>query len=759
MISRGSSINVRLLIIILTGFVVLSATVAFTAAYQSKKSLEAATFDQLKSLRETQASALEDYFHIIGSSLEALAHQESTIAALEEFDDAFGNISDYYTISESEVSDNLKTMFDKEYLNLVNYDIPRSSSRRSTEQYLPHSLSGRLLQHLFIYKNPSAVGSKHDYLDAGVVSPYTTAHRTYHLSFRDVLENFNLYDIFLVNLKGDIVYTVFKEKDFATNLISGVYADSGLGKLIQKAKNTKKGNIVFTDYEPYEPSYNTPAAFIGTAIEIEGEKIGYLVFQLPKEQINKIANFGGNFSKVGMGQTGMTSFVGSDTYMRNDHRFTDSLKKDFKEVESSGTTIGVLKMDCEAASEALAGKEGHMIQINSVDKSKVLTAYKPMKIYDTSWVIIVQKEYKEALAGAAKLRNTIIAISVIITLLALAVTIFFIRKIVINKINTLTEITKNIATGDGDLTQRIPVTGNDEISELTGYINKFIENVHGIVRDVQSSADSVASGTTQVAATTEELNMTFNEQSANVTSVASAMEELNATTVEISESSMSALEKARESSDITENGKIKIEESVSKIQDIMMQTKLLGATIYNLSQSSSQIADILNVINDIADQTNLLALNAAIEAARAGEAGRGFAVVADEVRKLAERTQAATGQISGIISDFKRETQSASDNMSHAEDSVHEGVEIMNETRSVFDMIVSSVSEIESANSSINSAISEQMTTISSVTAEIQGLASSVEESSHAISEVTQTLNDQEKQADTLKELVNRFKV
>jgi methyl-accepting chemotaxis protein len=527
----------------------------------------------------------------------------------------------------------------------------------------------------------------------------------------------------------------------------------------KKVKSLKADQIAFVDFFPYEPSYNSPASFIAKPVSVEGEIIGYMIFQLPYDHINKIINFNNEFELAGMGQSGLATLIGQDMFMRNDNRFIKKISKKNSAVAKSGTTIGVFKVKSEIAKMAVNGQSGTSVNKDAVNGKKVIVAYRNIQVFDTSWGLIVKKEYNEAMAGSFELRNMIIIISVVLTILSVAITLFVMNTIVVKKVKGLTSTTQNIATGDGDLTQRIPVTTQDEIGELTKYFNQFIENVHQIVKDVQLAANSVASGTTELAATTEELNVTFNDQSANVTSVASAMEELNATTAEISESSANALDKARESSEITENGKLKIEESVSKIQDIVEQTQMLGETVKGLSESSAQIADILNVINDIADQTNLLALNAAIEAARAGEAGRGFAVVADEVRKLAERTQSATGEISGIISSFKSDTESAARNMAQAEKSVNEGVDIMTETKSVFDDIVTSVSEIDHANNSINNAIEEQMTTIGSVTAEIQGLASSIEESSNAISEVTQTLSDQDVQSSELKSLANRFKV
>lgn len=758
MSAKMSSINTKLMSVIMLSFIVLSALVVFTSVSHSKKSLTLQTMDQLRAIRETQAIAIREYFDTLGKTLKSIAAQESTMTALQEFTDAFGHMSDFSETSDTKVTADIINYDKSNYINRIRYDIPRSAPKLTAKDYLPKSKNGRILQELYIAKNPNPAGRKQKMVKVSIVTPYNTTHTIQHPAFVNVMQDFNLNDIYLIDQEGNVIYSACKKNDFATNLEKGVYAKSGLAEVYRKVKKLKKGQIAFADFMPYEPSYNQPAAFIATPVSVSGINFGYLVFQLSPKGVDEITDFNGKYHSVGLGSTGQTALIGPDMYMRNDNRFMKSLMEKDKGVKAAGTTVAVYKVSSQIARGALAGRHNTEIETSSRGV-KVISSYKGVKIYDTTWGLIVTKGYNEALAGAFSLRRQTILMSALITVIALIVTLFFIRKTVITKLTKLTGITKNIATGDGDLTQRIPETGRDEIGELASYINRFIENVHNIVKEVQGSAASVAGGTTQLAATTDELNTTFGAQASNVTGVSGAMKELNVTTVKISDSSSSALDKANESAGITEAGKSKIEQSVSKIEDIMQQTQLLGGTIQSLSESSAQIAEILNVINDIADQTNLLALNAAIEAARAGEAGRGFAVVADEVRKLAERTQAATGEISGIITDFKRETKSASNNMAAAEKSVHDGVQIMNETKEAFDSIVSSVDEIKNANNLINSAIAEQMTTIGSVTAEIQELASSVEQSSNAINEVSMTINDQEQQAEALKQLVNRFKV
>lgn len=753
---KSLSLSLKLTIAVLVNFLLLGIVISVFSVYETQKGLKAATYAQLTAVREAQKSQLNQYLDLISKTLGTIATQEGTVMAYEEFLDGFEMIVDSVEFSDDNIKKSLIKMYDEEYLNKVNYEALNGAKRRSTEDYLPKSKNGRILHYLYILKNTEPVGEKNKYYKSDVLNTYNSAHVNYHNSFNELLNRFGLYDVFMIDLKGNVIYTVFKEKDYATNLENGVYADSGLGEVYRKSKNLKKGEIAFSDFKPYEPSYNLPATFIGTKIFIKDEHVGYMVFQLPYEHIDSIINFDNNYAPVGMGETGHSYLVGADKYFRNNSRFIKDIKDE--NVKISGTTFSTLFADTESVKDALNGLSGERTLINYLGQ-KVLSSYSILDVFDTKWAIIVEKGYDEALETAVSLRNLIVLVTALFTLIAVVSTILANNNIVVKKIKNLSALTQNIATGEGDLTQRIPSVSNDEIGVLSDYINKFIENVHSIVKDVQISAQFVAEGTSRLAVTTDSLSGTFSEQAGNVNSVASAMEELNATSFEITSSCMSALEKSHESSDITEQGRKKVEESVKKIQEIMDQTQLLGKTIARLSESSGQISDILNVIDDIADQTNLLALNAAIEAARAGEAGRGFAVVADEVRKLAERTQKATGEITGIISDFKSETESASKNMISAEKSVKEGVSVMNSTRELFDNIVSSVSDIESANSSINNAINEQVDTINMVTSEIQGLSASVEESSLSITEVSNTLSEQEHQAENLKNLVNRFKV
>ncbi|WP_303850873.1 methyl-accepting chemotaxis protein [Seleniivibrio woodruffii] len=326
-------------------------------------------------------------------------------------------------------------------------------------------------------------------------------------------------------------------------------------------------------------------------------------------------------------------------------------------------------------------------------------------------------------------------------------------------IQTAADVLREIASGEGDLTKQLPVTSDDEVGQLSKYFNQFINKLRDIVTTVQENAQSVASGSTELAAATEELSMTMSDQAAQVTGVASATEEMSASSSLINDNLDTTLKVANETANNTNEGSKMLNKAVNEIQQIKNKVDELGTTIRNLADSSQEINAILNVISDIADQTNLLALNAAIEAARAGEHGRGFAVVADEVRKLAERTQSATGEISSIIGNLQKESNRASDDMGLALVQVDSGVKTMLTTATFFDKIVSSVDEMSNMNNMIETSIKEQVQAIENINDNAQTISTGIEQSTHALAEISRTVSDLEKQSENLMVLMGQFKV
>lgn len=300
---------------------------------------------------------------------------------------------------------------------------------------------------------------------------------------------------------------------------------------------------------------------------------------------------------------------------------------------------------------------------------------------------------------------------------------------------------------------------NCEITQISQMQEAFMHKVVDVMRSVGDSSKDVASSSVQMSATSEELSSTFNSQTEQISNVANAMEAMSTYSSEVLDSLQIALQKNKNATDSVSLGQDKLEDLVLTNNAILQGTGKLAKTIEGLAGSSQEIGDILGVINDIADQTNLLALNAAIEAARAGEAGRGFAVVADEVRKLAERTQSAIHDIDQIISNLVKETKEASEDMKRATESVDDGVRVVSETGDVFRDIINSVEDVSSSNNLINSAVNEQVQTIQSINNNIQVVAAGVEESSAAVSEISNTVSLLAEKADELDQQVKEFNI
>lgn len=356
------------------------------------------------------------------------------------------------------------------------------------------------------------------------------------------------------------------------------------------------------------------------------------------------------------------------------------------------------------------------------------------------------------------------AIYVIITILlitvaVIAAAILITYTSIIKPLHSFVAASRDLTSGDRDLTIRLQTINNDELSDLAKSFNNFIINVQEIVTEVRNSTNEVASGNSQLAATIEELSATFNSQTEQVNSIVVDMNDITNQSQDATNELNSALQVINTTAESTTQGQNSLGEIKNTMLDINTKTTHSSDTINKLLESSSQIGEILTVINDIADQTNLLALNAAIEAARAGEAGRGFAVVADEVRKLAERTTKATSEIENIISTLQNESERASQEMSSASISVTNGVEVIETTTTSFSKVVNGVSNVANTTYQLMEGFNIQHQTVQNVNDKTQVIASGIEESNAAVNEISITVDHLQERTEALKILVGQFKV
>jgi len=311
----------------------------------------------------------------------------------------------------------------------------------------------------------------------------------------------------------------------------------------------------------------------------------------------------------------------------------------------------------------------------------------------------------------------------------------------------------------GDMTQPIDTTRTDEFGVMAKRLHAAIDSMRETIAGVSMTSQSVAAAATQIAASAEEMSQTLKTQEREATQVSAAVSEMSASVVEVARKSSDAATNAKDSGEQAAVGGEIVRKTVSEMNTIDGEVTNAAGAVEDLAARSDTIGKVIGVINDIADQTNLLALNAAIEAARAGEHGRGFAVVADEVRKLAERTTTATQEVGETIKSIQLGTRDAVDKIKACTTRVQDGVKLAGQAGSALDKIVQGSAGVQTMVASIAAAAEEQSAAADQVARSIQSITASSQESSQAATQAAEAAANLSQQSETLRELILRFKV
>ncbi len=324
---------------------------------------------------------------------------------------------------------------------------------------------------------------------------------------------------------------------------------------------------------------------------------------------------------------------------------------------------------------------------------------------------------------------------------------------------SLSALFEEMAKGANDLTWRVDEDRKDEIGELGKWLNMFIQKVHDIVAQIAGTAEHVASATDQISSGASQQAQGAAAQKEQALLVGKAMQEMSSTVLQVSEHSARAAGAARNASETARAGGDIVNQTLVKMRAIAESVSSTGQKITALGKSSDHIGRIINVIDDIADQTNLLALNAAIEAARAGEQGRGFAVVADEVRKLAERTTTATKEIAQMIKQVQDETQKSVRAMEAGTRQAEEGVLTTAKAGDSLKEIIQMAEEVGSMITQIASASTEQSSATEEVNRNLESIEKIVHDSAGRAEDAAKACQDLSGLAIDLQKLVGSFKL
>ena len=407
---HGLGLRSKFLFVLLGSTIVCILATAYQSLSLSKSALDHSLNQQLVSLRSSRVEQVQTYFREKSAQVSVFSNTPSVIDAMREFSDSM-SLLEHYNVSLG--LEELTKLISHYQTNLVPQLEAITGEVSITNRYVPKTNAGRYLQYHYIVDNPAPIGSKQLYEFAADGSYYSDLHHKYHSNMLKMLEGFGFYDLFFIDpIKNNIVYSVFKELDFATSLHNGPYSETKLANIVRRViQDPVKGKVIISDFQAYEPSLGQAAGFLATPIFDGAEFLGVLAAQIPVSQLNDILTNQKNWVRDGLGETGEVYLVGNDKLMRSDSRFLNqstSKEKDSSEASPiPSSSILKQKVNNEAVTDAIRGNTDIIIT-KGYNNYPIISAYAPLNVRGLDWFVVAEKGQEEALEPITNIQKTLL---------------------------------------------------------------------------------------------------------------------------------------------------------------------------------------------------------------------------------------------------------------------------------------------------------------------------------------------------------------
>ncbi|MDB6096589.1 MAG: methyl-accepting chemotaxis sensory transducer [Francisellaceae bacterium] len=487
--------------------ILASGIIGYLSYKLSKEALKQNVQNHLTSIQELKKEQVENYFKTIRAQVLSFSDDKMISTALESFKSAFeiygkeigeNNLAKYKKADIEIYLEEFSNRYKEKNISALPSNTAKLINLNSNETFA--------LQYFYIFNNKFSIGQKARLDEGQDNTTYSKVHNKFHPFFRDYLEKFNFYDMFLVGLDGVVYYTKEKKVDFTSSLIDGPFADSQLAKVFNMAKASPNNDFSFlSDFKPYIPSYGDEVAFIATPIFKEGIKIGVLIFQIHQDVINNILVKNKNLASSWMGKTGEVYIVGEDNKLRTENRlFLESpnnyaeimesyLSKDtLTLIKTKHTTIGLQKIISPDLAVDL-NQTSNYKTIEDFLGHKYLASVSPLSIEDLKWEIVCSISKEEALAGINTLGHKIYFSSLILMVVLVSLSFIMGKRLVLICSEPIEKISDEIQylAKHQDLTKRLQVTSNDEIGEMASSLNGLLANFQHICMEALQSSKLV----------------------------------------------------------------------------------------------------------------------------------------------------------------------------------------------------------------------------------------------------------------------------